>query len=96
MFPEFTLRFLADEERSFNTIFFPLICSWTEDVDDGVRGEGKDPGHGGFVAVDDREIQLFIRAQRGRRLLWHVGIICVRFIVGEVDWVVIVLSARFT
>lgn len=48
------------------------------------------------MAADNREVELFVRAERGCRLLLHVGVVWgVRFIIGEVDRIVIVLSPRF-
>lgn len=48
------------------------------------------------MAADDREVEFLVRAQSWCKLLHHVGIACyIRLIVGEIDWVVIVLSTSF-
>lgn len=48
------------------------------------------------MAADNREVELLVRAERGCRLLLHVGVVWgVGFIIGEIDRIVIVLSPRF-
>lgn len=52
VFAKFSLCFLADEETSFDTILFPLVCGWVDDVYDDVVGEGEDVDHRGFVTAN--------------------------------------------
>ena len=48
------------------------------------------------MAADNGEVELLVRAERGCRLLLHIGIVwSVRFIISEVDRIVIILSPRF-